>query len=1800
MAGGAGDGFMIPIGADPSGFITAANTVEQTIKEIFGVLRAEAAKGIPQQQLQGEFGAAAGIAAGELGKLYKTPGADVLQIGAMRGRLQGMMDYLARTLGLEAVSLKDAGAKERYAMEKASMARAKIADELINEKREKMEGYAARNAYFRDSPEGRRLSQEATLDKQRQAQFDRYLNNQAKAAALSELMSGQAAYLEGGPDPTKVAGRAAYLDEKYNRAVALSQEGEYTDQDAAGAGALAYLRKKRLTQEELYANIALNADREYIESSGQLAALRKRRTTAEATAQLRHTTAQDLLNQATLASAQARQRTLVATLQAEQVTEADITASAQLAALKARHGAQKTALVQAELAADSAYIAATVAATIAKARSKTAIDAGVLAGTTDADLAAQAANERDRATQEARKSILRRLDQTPLETSQIGVGAAADTARTEAERAAKLRTLASQEGEVGRQYIQAKIASTLAQEEITQLTKQGVIAARTQADYERGAVTAEAEKRNQLVQQIHNNRALLGLQFQQITAEKSIAQLDAQNVALQRQLNREKAKELAEINKANDPRGGGTTLFQRAQAFLKNKGSSRDMPVDASEQPRLGQFLGQKALTTGGFAVTGFAFYRTTQAIAEMVRDSVELERQFALLEVQFQDTDQAGGFEQTRKAVFDIATATGEAAQDVLEIMAQMKGAFSEAPEAATEAIVTIGKVTGITSKEAVDSITSIGKAFGLQGDELIKIGDLALGAQARYGVLAKETIAFLGDIAPVAEQAGASLEELATVAGVVQARSGRGGAAIAEALSRVLPRLSEKTTQLLAIPGLNLNLDNIAQGDTFKTYLELLEQYADLPVPSKNALIKIVGGDREAHAVISSLEDGQRIIRDIDKTAGDAGRSERALGKVNETLSQQIAKLREEFKALGFALYEAGLGDILKGLVELVSLIVDGFRLFGGVVDGVNDATGGLLATLTKLYGTFKLLGALGVTKLLFGAGGAAAGAGSSAVAAAAGGGILARLFGSRGAGIAGLAAGGGLFGRLGLTGGLPAAGSLLNAQGGLIASGGAARAGLGLGGLFGLLGQGAGAGALGFLANPWVLGTGAYLGLDALMGKHGGVFGRGINFQGKGQDTSVIRAEIKRIERQRGGLGRQVIGQLPFGGFGANAKTTKELQEAYAELYATFTDAQLKASLRAMEKEGDLGTSYGERIKYGSDYKSKRQVQFESLKQEFETRVNKREGEDWISRIQSARAAGLLTEDRAGELIDALEAGEEGAIDDARDVIGDIVNDKGKYKKYGDQRVKDKGEREKTKLTRALEDQASAQLKDLEGVKDDYEAGNVSLGAYVGEMDKQIAVLEKLAAGGDEKFIAQLKDLVKTRTEIVSNAAVKAAETAIALGAATGQISESNGDRVAIITAMLNDPNLTPQAKEQQANNLIGALQGQLQAKLNAPGVTAAAKRQMLQQGVAIPPELKRELERVNRDSPNAALTEFLKADRIKGTPEQIAQALVDEKKEAFALDEARSNLAKAYMAGDTVGLARQALQDAQRHKRQARELNDQTGVINAAAEEVQKERELADAIRNRQNAQDQLAIAYLNDPVAIAALEVQIAKRDFDAATGDDKIQKQIALANAQKNYQDKVLAVLDAENELQAAVLEASGNSTGAIAKRLERMQQQRQEAIDRGAGRAEIAGIEASIISQQAALRDSEVADERAHQQFLLDTNKITKGQYIAYLTGLLNSGRVVGRAREELEAEIYRLKQDLSGDATFNTPSNIQLPTLYEARRLNTAGSGANYDQRQINVTMIVQNGMDEQAASQFLADALGTRRYGTIPRSY
>ena len=143
------------------------------------------------------------------------------------------------------------------------------------------------------------------------------------------------------------------------------------------------------------------------------------------------------------------------------------------------------------------------------------------------------------------------------------------------------------------------------------------------------------------------------------------------------------------------------------------------------------------------------------------------------------------------------------------------------------------------------------------------------------------------------------------------------------------------------------------------------------------------------------------------------------------------------------------------------------------------------------------------------------------------------------------------------------------------------------------------------------------------------------------------------------------------------------------------------------------------------------------------------------------------------------------------------------------------------------------------------------------------------------------------------------------------------------------------------------------------------------------------------------------------------------------------------------------------------------------------------------------------------------------------------------------------------------------------------------------------------MIRATGAQRDAIIAKRRDDYAFQFEMGQITKSQYIQYLEGLKALADGNQEIIRDLDRQIKGLKDELGADLQFNLPTNLTLPTLYEARRLNQSvgadGRPAGYqDNRVVDINIIVNNGMDVTKMQQVLTDALGGQRFGNQARRY
>jgi hypothetical protein len=132
---------------------------------------------------------------------------------------------------------------------------------------------------------------------------------------------------------------------------------------------------------------------------------------------------------------------------------------------------------------------------------------------------------------------------------------------------------------------------------------------------------------------------------------------------------------------------------------------------------------------------------------------------------------------------------------------------------------------------------------------------------------------------------------------------------------------------------------------------------------------------------------------------------------------------------------------------------------------------------------------------------------------------------------------------------------------------------------------------------------------------------------------------------------------------------------------------------------------------------------------------------------------------------------------------------------------------------------------------------------------------------------------------------------------------------------------------------------------------------------------------------------------------------------------------------------------------------------------------------------------------------------------------------------------------------------------------------------------------EADVVRAEAAARDEQLNSQLSDFQFLFDMEQITKTQFIAYLQSLKQIPDLTTEQVRDIDRQIKQLRDDVQQDLQFNLPSTFRLPTLFEARRVDqgTGGGVGFQDNRQVSVTMVVNNGMSQQQAADFLFDAIG-----------
>lgn len=430
--------------------------------------------------------------------------------------------------------------------------------------------------------------------------------------------------------------------------------------------------------------------------------------------------------------------------------------------------------------------------------------------------------------------------------------------------------------------------------------------------------------------------------------------------------------------------GGAGTLFQRGYSRLTGQ-----PPLDA---PTGGQFFGRKLATTAGYGITAAASYAVVGGIAKSIKEAEELDRVMNDIGFQldsFRDREDIKfdipSTDQVRGQILQIARDTGLAADEVGRVAFQLQGAFGGDVVRSmreTAAAAEFVRITGQSLEETVDAFTALTQSFEDGQLSARDFGDTAFGLQERFGVLAKEIQAFAADLAPVAAATGFTVQELEALGAAAQKFSGRSGSQLAEAFGRIIPQVQERAGEFIGLfrdtPGLRQFSDELtnafSSNDIQGVFQVLIEAYGQMSGAQQSLIVDMLGGRREAAALIGVLENGDEILKEWNNTFNDTGKQSERFTAFNQTLNQQLAKFGEQLTQLGIDIFESGFKDLLEFIlasggqvVGLLGQLTGAFgALNGAIPGGYGDAFEGLPGKILAVVAAMKLLQAASKTAL------------------------------------------------------------------------------------------------------------------------------------------------------------------------------------------------------------------------------------------------------------------------------------------------------------------------------------------------------------------------------------------------------------------------------------------------------------------------------------------------------------------------------------------------------------------------------------------------------------------------------------------------------------------------------------------------------------------------------------------------------------------------------------------------------------------------------------------------------------------
>lgn len=363
-----------------------------------------------------------------------------------------------------------------------------------------------------------------------------------------------------------------------------------------------------------------------------------------------------------------------------------------------------------------------------------------------------------------------------------------------------------------------------------------------------------------------------------------------------------------------------------------------------------------------------------TTAMQAMVTQTIKVEK--TLLDINVLLGQSSSGLEKFSDSLFDVAKKTGQSFFDVAEAAKEFsrQGLGVQETLARTSDAMILARLTGLDFTKSVEQLTASVNQFSKEALTTADVVNTLANVDAKFAVSAKDLSEGLSRAGSVAQDAGASFNELIALITAVQQRTARGGAVIANGLKTIFTRVQRSDT-LDSLEELGIGVRDV-QGNTLPVIQilgELSKKYDTLSSAQKAFTSELVGGGYQINIVKSLFDDLGRPVSEYSKALKVANQSTDEAYQRNELLNKSLASLANEagqnLTKLAVTFGSLTFEPALKRVFSLINGLGSGeggqFKEVGakigtGILSGIGEFIGGpglvyLLALAGKLLTKF-----------------------------------------------------------------------------------------------------------------------------------------------------------------------------------------------------------------------------------------------------------------------------------------------------------------------------------------------------------------------------------------------------------------------------------------------------------------------------------------------------------------------------------------------------------------------------------------------------------------------------------------------------------------------------------------------------------------------------------------------------------------------------------------------------------------------------------------------------------------------------